>query len=80
MKLEIDGEYFNNQCDDMRVEKILAVAHVIVNGILEANKVKDKYLKRMIIEMARVQAGAIMVQPLFPCRFLEGGVIVSVNK
>ena len=78
MELEIDGEFFNNQCDVMRAEKILAIAEVITNGVIEASKVKDKYFKRMIIEMARVQAGAIMVQPLFP-HGKYGGIIVSVN-
>ena len=78
MQLEIDGEYFNNQCDDMRAEKYLAIVEVIMNGVMEGSKIKDKQIRKWIIEMARVQAGAIMVQPLFPSS-RYGGVVVGVN-
>ena len=77
--LEIDGEYFIDQCEELKKEKNFIIAKIIIESATAIIKSNNEIEKYFIRKMARVQIGAVMIQPLFS-HWEYGGEIVSVNS
>ena len=55
MMLEIDGEFFEDPCEKIRINRT--------------------YVAKSIIALAECQALMLLIKPLFPPRFAEGGIV-----
>ena len=63
--LEIDGEFFEDPCEDIRIKRL------IIGTIITLRAVGPDPLK---MKIAKAQAALISQQPLFP-KFAEGGIV-----
>ena len=72
--LEIDGELFEGQDEKIRRERMEVLKKIARNAILEATG-KNKKMTKIILDAAWIRMGLVWAQPLFPPKFVVGGII-----